>query len=157
MICNHCNQSNPDGAAFCENCGAPLTAAPVYNVDPQPVVPTPTYTAPAADANVDPGKQQGTIALILGIVGLALGTICSCVFSCLGGFIPLVCAIIGVIMGKSAMNKAQAAGFENKNAKIGMILSIVAIVVIVIFIIGNAILGGVLAASGAMEFSNYGY
>ena len=72
-------------------------------------------------------------------------------------FIPLVCAIIGVIMGKSAMNKSQAAGFENKNAKIGMILSIVAIVVIVIFIIGNAILGGVLAASGAMEFSNYGY
>ena len=78
MICNHCNQSNPDGATFCENCGAPLTAAPVYNVDPQPVVPTPTYTAPAADANVDPGKQQGTTAFVLGIVSLAMGTICSC-------------------------------------------------------------------------------
>lgn len=157
MICNHCNQYNPDGAAFCENCGAPLTAAPTVNTDIPQVTPTPDYSAPAANPNVDPGKSQGTIALILGIVSLVLGTICSCLLACLGGILPLIAAIIGVILGKSAMNKSQAAGFENKQAKTGMILSIIAIVVIVVFIIGNAILGGVLAASGAMDYSNFGY
>ena len=55
------------------------------------------------------------------------------------------------------MDKSQAAGFENKQAKTGMILSIVAIVVIVVFIIANAILGGVLAASGAFDCSSFGY
>ena len=135
MFCNNCNAYIPDGSTYCESCGAPVAATPA----------------------VDPGKQQGTTALVLGIVALSLGTICSCLFACLGGLIPLVCAIIGLVLGKSAMSKSQAAGFENKQAKTGMILSIIAIVIIVVFIIANAILGGALAASGAFDYSSFGY
>jgi hypothetical protein len=132
-------------AEVCSACGAPLTEETVAPVEEAPAVEVPT---------VDPGAQKGNIAMILGIVALALGALCSCLAACLGGALPFILAIVGIVMGTMAMKASKEAGFDNKKAKIGLILSIAAIVVIVIFIILNAILGGIIGAS--MAQSSYG-
>lgn len=180
MFCSNCGNQVGD-AKFCSACGAQVNPTPETNPEPE-VVPAPEVNpipeetpapeaepvfeaAPTAqsvavpepvnaysEAPVDPGKSGGKTALILGIVALALGTICSCLLACLGGIIPLGCAIAGIIVGSQAMKKSQAAGFTNSQAKTGVILSAVAIGVIVIFVIINAIVGGVLAASGYSLF-----
>ena len=120
-------------------------AAPVAE-EAAPVVeeaaPVAEEAVPAAEP-VDPGAKKGKIAMILGIVALAMGTICSCTCACLGGILPMAAAIVGIVMGALAMKESKAAGFENKQAKIGLILSIVAIAIIVVFTILNSILGGV--------------
>lgn len=126
---------------------APPAGGYVPPVPPVNPIPDPGYAGAAIPAQVeDPGKKLGTISLILGIVGLAVGSICSCLFACLGGILPLAAAIVGIVLGKQAQDKSKAAGFENKNGKIGMILSIVAVAIIVVFIIVNAIAGGVMAS-----------
>lgn len=137
MLCKNCGNLLADDAVFCNACGASTAPDPVPSAPQQPVY-TPTVE--------DPGKTYGTAAFVLGIVSLCVGTVCSCLMAFLGGILPLIAAIVGVVMGKMGMNKSAAAGFENKKAKNGMIMSIVAIAVIVVFIILNAILGAILGS-----------
>ena len=137
MTCPNCGAELQPGATFCTNCG---TAVPVNTCD-----------APAVMD--DPGAGTGKVALILGIVSLALNCICACFFSCLGSLPGDICAIIAIIMGVMGMSKSKNAGFQNKSATIGLILGIVALVVAIVFIVLNAILGGVMGA--AMSSSGY--
>lgn len=159
MICKNCGNEVKEGE-FCTNCGTKAEAVNATEVFVQetdavesipvvesaPVADNNTYTNNATPAQ-DPGQKQGTIALILGIVALALGSLCSCLFACLGGIAPLGCGIAGIIIGLKAMNASKAAGFKNNKALAGIILSIVAIVVIVIFIIVNAVAGTIIASN----------
>ena len=144
MICKVCGIEVESGDV-CPACGASLVeeTVEVLNID----------EAPADVPAVDPGAQKGNIAMILGIVALALGALCSCLAACLGGALPFILAIVGIVMGTMAMKASKEAGFDNKKAKIGLILSIAAIVVIVIFIIINAIMGGIIGASMAQSSS----
>ena len=147
MICKVCNTENRDDAQFCENCGATLEEE-MFSSSKQ--VASEATSAP----EVDPGKGLGTTSLILGIAALASGTICSCVAACLGGALPLAMAIVAIILGNKAQYKSTSAGFYNNGAaKTGKALGIVAIIVIVIFIILNAILG----ATGALSNPGYYY
>ena len=157
MFCTNCGAKISDNAAFCESCGTAVATAgqepvqPVEQPAEQPVIDTVEVQQPESAPVVtveDPGKQMGLISMILGIVGLALGSICSCLFACLGGFLPLAAAIVGVVLGVKAKAKSAEAGFANKQAQVGVILSIVAIALIVIFVIANAIIGGVVAFTG---------
>ena len=136
-FCKNCGKPMDMSANVCGNCGTPVTDAKLTQKPnaPEPAAPDKT--------TADPGQSAGKTSMILGIVALAMGAICSCLAACLGGFVPLVCAVVSIVMGSQAMNKSKAAGFENKQAKLGMTLSVVAIVVIVIFIIVNSIIGGV--------------
>ena len=143
MYCNNCGNANAEGK-FCDVCGAEIIAEPVA-VEAEPVV-TPENVVDAAVA-VDPGKTLGTVSMILGIAALVLGSICSCLFSCLGGSLPLIAAVVGVILGIMAMNKSKAAGFKNKSALIGVILCAATIVIVLVFIGINAIVGGIIGAS----------
>ncbi len=127
----------------------PVPPNPAYAQPPMP--PQPAYAQQPAPPAIDPGSGKGTASLVLGIVALALGTICSCLLACLGGAIPLTCAIVGIVLGKQAETLSAAEGFENKKAKAGVILSIVAIVIIVIFILLNAVLSGIIASSSLWE------
>ena len=131
MICKRCNQDNEPGALNCSYCGASL------------------YSAPLAD----PGKAMNLISMILGIVALAMGSICSCAFACLGGFVPMILAAVAIILGIIGMKKSRNAGFYNNQGKIGMILGIVALVVIFAFIGMNAFMG----AMEAVSTPSYGY
>ena len=136
MYCNNCGNANAEGK-FCDVCGAELTSEPIV-VETQNVVGAENIveTIPA----VDPGKTLGTVSLILGIAGIVLGAICPCLFACLGAIVPMILSIIGLILGIVAMNKSKAAGFKNKAALIGVILSGAAIgVTILCNIIGSAL------------------
>ena len=106
MFCKNCGCNIADNATFCHKCGAPQQDVPV--------------------AVEDPGQKLGTAAMILGIITLVTGLLCGC----WGGYIPLGCGITGLVLGIVGGNKSKAAGFENKDAKSGIVLSIVGMAVV---------------------------
>lgn len=74
-----------------------------------------------------------TAALVLGIVALVLG----CGLGGLGlGWIGIICAIVGVVLGAIGVKKA---GEKKGRAKAGMIMSIIALAISIIFTIACAI------------------
>ena len=106
MFCQNCGKQNPDGIAFCANCGAALNGA-------APVAPV----APVAPATV-PGKGLGIASMVVGIISLAL--FCT-------GWVAIVCAIIGTVLGGVALKKAKDAGMKNGMATAGLACSVVAL------------------------------
>lgn len=141
MNCKNCGVIIEDGAAFCPNCGAAIQAeAPVYEQPAAPVAEpvaepaAPVYEQPVAPVYEqpveapqlvmeDPGKKQGTTAMILGIIAAALTLVCGCSCGCFGLFIPIVLGVIGLIFGIKANKASKAAGFKNTQALVGIILS----------------------------------
>ena len=110
MTCKNCGMEQEEGVAFCTSCGAPMTAE----------VPVPQKPAE------DPGKTMGLVSLIVGIASIVLGNFAA--------------SVVGIILSSLAQKKSAAAGYQNKSAKIGLILSIVGIVVgIAAFIFGFAL------------------
>lgn len=82
IVCSNCGTQNPDGSAFCANCGSAVSLQS-DQVQPQPV----------------PGQQAATsskaaASLILGILGLF---VCG----------PLT-SIPGIIVGKQELNAIEA-------------------------------------------------
>ena len=126
MYCNKCGNNVADGLAYCDVCGAELNAD--------------SYADEVLDVSpaTDPGKTLGIVALILGIVALLTSFVCTglCTF-----FIPLGCAIAGIIVAVIGMKKSKQAGFKNTLALIGMILSIAGLVIFPISIIIGSIIG----------------
>jgi hypothetical protein len=105
--------------------------------------------APAAEVvAVDPGKTFGMVSMIAGIAGLVLGTVLSCACACLGSIIPAIASVVAIVLGIMAMNKSKAAGYTNKMALAGIILGAVALVVILVFIIVNAVIGAGMGMQG---------
>ena len=165
MFCSNCGTQNGADAAFCVGCGTKLTAQQSVPVQQQyyqpPLQPMyqPYYYQPPAPV---PGKGMGVAALVLGIIGLVTGTVCACGCACLGGIIPAIVCIVGLVLGIMAMNKSKAAGFKNTKALVGVILSGVGLASIVLFVLINAIIGGLNGMSQAQGygdnyFSSYGY
>ena len=62
MFCSNCGSNQPEGARFCQNCGAQL-AAPV-------AVQQPVYVAVKQKI---PGRGMGITAMVLGIIGIVYG------------------------------------------------------------------------------------
>ena len=93
MFCQNCGRQNPDGTAFCSNCGSALNGAPAAPVAPV----TPVVPAPAAV----PGKGLGIASMVVGIISL--------VMFCTGWF-AIICAIVGTVLGGVALKKAKDAG-----------------------------------------------
>ena len=132
MNCPFCNAEISAEDKICPTCGAPV------NEETAEVAEAPVAETPA----VDPGKKLGLIAMIVGIAGLALGAILSCACACLGAVLPALAAVAAIVLGVLAMKKSKDAGFSNKQALVGIITGGAAIVVIIVFIILNAVLGG---------------
>jgi len=103
---------------------------------------------------VDPGKTMNLVSLILGIASLVFGSMCSCAFACLGGLVPGCMGIAAIVTGILGMKKSKADGFKGTLGLIGMILGIASLLVIFVFIIVNAIIGGV-AYSDAFNSGYY--
>lgn len=85
---------------------------------------TPTTTAPVGPADF-PGKTLGIVGLVLAIVA------------------PLV----GVVVSAVALSQSKKAGFENKLAKIGLIVGIVLTALIIVFYV---VFAAVLMQNGAL-------
>ncbi|MBR6514086.1 MAG: zinc-ribbon domain-containing protein [Clostridia bacterium] len=135
MICKNCGALIEDEITVCPECG---TA--VEENEGGEIV-----------AAKDPGKALGIISLILGIVGVVASP-CTC--TCFGGFLPFVASIVGIILGVIGGKKSTAAGFSNKLAKIGMILSIVGVVLFVALLIVIIIFNGASFLTGFAMPSN---
>lgn len=133
MFCPTCGNNCPDNAISCPNCGHSFG-----NAQQPPVNPYMYNNAPAAP------KNSKTV-LVLGIVALVICATMGCLCGCLGALPGIVCAIISIVLGSGA-KKELAFGQEDKNIKTGMLLSYIALGVAVLFIVLNAILGGVLTA-----------
>lgn len=170
MKCNFCGAECPDDSTYCDQCGSVLdkgasntnnqnfvkeesvsTESTESTVPTEPVVPRVVMTE-------DPGKNNGMIGMILGIAALVIGPILSCICFCLGSIFPIGLAVGGIVVSKMAEKTSKEAGFENKNAKYGFILSIaaiaVSIIVPILYFVFSFILG--LGSLGIME-SLYSY
>ena len=148
---------------FCEKCGNPLTEEGVCqacaaNEQPAEIIEetiveeTIVEEAAVEVPQKNPGKAMGIISMILGIVSLLGGSVCSCLLACLGGFPSLIGAVVGIILSIIGMKKSKAAGCKNTMAVVGLILNILTIVVVLGFILVNAIIGGVAAASNSYYY-----
>ena len=111
-ICPNCSTNNAPGATHCASCGTPLSSA-IYGV------------APAV-----PGKGLGIASMVLGIISLVL----FCIW-----YISIPCAIIGAALGGVALNKAKAVGMKNGLGTAGLVCSVIAIGLAILFIILVAI------------------
>lgn len=86
--CPNCNSTIDDtGAAFCPNCGTPLTPKPAHPA-PQPVPQQPAYQPPVyqqpvyqqpvyqqPSAPVNTGNGIGTAGFVLGLIALIFTTL----------------------------------------------------------------------------------
>lgn len=132
MFCKNCGKENADSAEFCAGCGSLLKP----EVTPDNISVETATSEAVAEVN-DPGKVFGLLGLIFGIVGLAVSCLC-----CFCGIISLIMqcgfscvSIAGIILSAIGKKKSKAAGINNKFANIGLILSIIALAVFLIFII----------------------
>ena len=139
MKCNICGAELAENATCCDICGAAVVADTLGSSFGE---------LPAKN----PGKVLGILSLIFGIIAIVLGTICSCSCACLGSILPAIFAIVGVILGIIGMSKSKAAGFSNPLALVGLILSGVAIVIMLLFIIINGVIGGAGALTDSEAF-----
>lgn len=138
MICSKCGFIVDDGK-FCPNCGTAVEKE-VQNETIE--------TSSGADDTVDPGKSKGLISLILGIVSLVLGTICSC--GCASP-LTIITSIVGMILGSSANKASISAGFEkNGKGKIGFILSLISLIVSIFVAVAWTIYAFVMGALGSV-------
>jgi len=175
MFCPNCGNNCPDNVNTCPTCGHAFPQAqqapqqpsyeygqpqqPSYEQAPQqPAYEQAPYGQPQQPYGQQPygynAPQQPKSTkpvLVLGIVALVINATLGCLCGCLGSLPGFVCAIISIVLGSKAKG-GMAPGTEDKNVKTGMLLSYIAIGVGVLFIILNAVLGGVLASSGMYDY-----
>lgn len=134
MFCKNCGKEISSEYSFCVNCGTPVnepvptqtqdTPAPVQPVNPV----TPKIYVDPPRPVTDPGKHDGDNALIFGILSIVLGFFC-------GAVVSIVFSILGITAANKAIKLSKEAGFDNGNARIGKILSIVGIVLNAVLIV----------------------
>ncbi|MBR5515813.1 MAG: zinc ribbon domain-containing protein [Clostridia bacterium] len=161
MICKYCGYENGDDVAFCGNCGAILTEnnssdinddatcannATYYNIKPEE----------------DPGKSQGVISFVLGLVSIVLSGTCGVCAGCYGiVFLAVffVASIIGIVMGKKGLKLSKEQGFNNSLATLGIVLCIISIVLIiattVFWLIYTLVAGGAVLTAGILSGMGY--
>lgn len=69
MFCDKCGKQLPDGALFCDGCGAKLAPAPAPAAEPAPVQAAPTVAPTAAPAAQAPAEKKPLNSK--GLIGLA--------------------------------------------------------------------------------------
>lgn len=133
MFCPNCGAQNADGTAFCASCGsnlnaqqAPAQQAPVQQpVYQQPVYQQPVYQQPAYQKPASvPGKGLAITGMVLGIVSLVL----FCIL-----YISIPCAIVGAVLSGVGLKKAKDAGMKNGMAVAGLVCSLIALGICVIY------------------------
>ncbi|MBQ5838294.1 MAG: zinc-ribbon domain-containing protein [Clostridia bacterium] len=152
MFCPNCGSNNPDGVAFCANCGAQLgNQQPQQQAAPQPefqqpqqVAPQPEFQQPQQQPQQQyqapyqppyvptpnttvPGKALGITGMILGIVSLAL--------LCILGPFALILGIVGVILSAIGYSQAKKANCKNGMAVAGIVCSSIAIGIYLIWLL----------------------
>ncbi len=128
MVCPKCGMQNSNEAGFCASCGAPLVPQTPYAPPVQPGMPM-QPGVPYVYKQAVPGKGLGIASMVLGIVSLVM--FCS-------GWLAVICAIVGVILGGVGYKKAKDAGMKNGMAVAGMTCSIIALAILLLLIFAGA-------------------
>ena len=149
MVCKNCNSELAEGANVCPNCGTPVekTEAPVYDASQNfSNTSEPAYYSP--DNVPAPGKTQGIVALILGIISIVL--------SCCIPYISAPLSIAGIVVGIIGLKKAKLVGEKNTLALIGTIISVVGLLIgiVLLAITIIALIGGM---SSTPSYYDYYY
>ena len=156
MKCIHCGQELIPDAKFCNNCGQPVPVQqpqpqpqpqpqvqpqvqpqpqPQFDPQPQPGYynpyngamppPPPVQPQPQPKKSV-PGKGLGIAGMIVGIASL---------WYFVFFFLSIPAAITSIILSNISLKKAKAVGETNKMAVTGIVCSIIALVLSVLFLI----------------------
>jgi hypothetical protein len=103
----------------------PVYQQPVYQ---QPTYQQPTYQQPAYQAPVQPASVPGKG---LGITGMVLGIVSLVLFCFL--YVSIPCAIIGAVLSGVGLKKAKDAGMKNGMAVAGLVCSLIALGICVVY------------------------
>lgn len=132
MNCPFCQAELSATDKQCPMCGAPISETPAEKPETQI-----NYDIPM-DME-DPGKKMGLVGMIMGIASLVLGLSgCCCCGAVFGlAFIALffVTSIVSLILSISASKKSKAAGYTNKNATVGIIVSAISVGVLLFLLV----------------------
>ena len=173
-FCNACGKELVDGAAFCTNCGAPVTPVQTQPVDapaPQaipvqtaePVQPAPQQI-PVQQYPVQPAQPVyqysaqpepvSKVAKILGLISFICGLV-SIIF-CWFSWIPFVgtifgslcisASVAGIVLSVISKKKGTV-----KKAKIGKVLSIISLIVAIIGCFLSGVLMGFMGATDSFD------
>ena len=130
MICNNCGTVCNDDAKFCRNCGTALTTQSNAQNNTSQYGYTqyqqPQYQQVYVMPETFPGKGLGIAGMVVGIVSLVL----TCLF-----YFSLPAAITGAILSGVSLSKSKAVGAENKMAVAGLVCSIIALGIALIFVV----------------------
>lgn len=153
MFCSKCGTELIEGNAFCTGCGEKI-------VPPTPKQETPATAAPKATEKAASGIPMGKAGMILGIIGTAISSLCmltnccclargNLVDTCASGFFgaviaffPVVLGVVGLILSCISRKKSRELEETNKEAGIGLLLSVLSLVLALI-----AFLFGIFAPS----------
>lgn len=120
MFCPKCGTQNPDGATFCSNCGARLTAeaVPASPSAPSPAPGSTGKSAPlAAFLNLFFGLGYLYLGYqkVLGVPAIAFVLLCIVIYAVLGLFtIGLASLILAILFAVDGWQKASGGkGFIN--------------------------------------------
>ena len=154
MFCPNCGNNNPDGVAFCANCGFRFEDQNPQQAAPQPEFQQPQqqfqqpefqqpefqqpyqqpyqqpqqqYQAPYMAPMPVPGKALGITSMVLGIVSLVL--------CCLLWYFTLLLSIPGLVLGCVGLSKAKKENAPNGMAIAGIVCSALNIAINIIFIV----------------------
>ena len=129
MVCPFCQAEITANDKVCPMCGAPVNE----QAEEKPEVKAEAVADCSNVSATDPGKTLGLVGMIMGIASLALGLFsCCCCGGILGVVIFLVTSVVSLILSVVAGKKSRAAGFANKNAKIGTIVSAISVGILLI-------------------------
>lgn len=118
MNCLKCGTQNPDGARFCNNCGAALT--------PPPPPPPPASNAPQPQMVTERTSGLSMAALICGIIGLFMN--------------PM--SVVAIILGALGLSEtSKDPSLKGRGMAVaGIVLGIVAVIVwIIVFAVAGSI------------------
>lgn len=124
--CTKCGSKIEEGKRFCSHCGTPIVEYPTYNGAANKIVEAGNNNQLYKRTNLS--SKESMLPLIMGILALLLDG-CTCAFFPLG-FVVIIIAILGIVFG-SRQNKETG----SPNAKAGMIMSIIALILVWICII----------------------
>lgn len=145
MYCKNCGAENPDGAKFCQNCGASLSSENENEKSGET-----NYDLEMLNFNAEgkqnenyeekkqemPGYRHAVISLVLGIIGI----VCLCI-----PVVGLILGIVGMALASVAKGKGYDSGIRTGGFICSLISLIIGVVVLIIYIIfGAALIGSAL-------------
>ncbi len=128
MFCIKCGSQNLDCAKFCQSCGSEIKASDTF-ISP-PSYGTQPHSAPMPAYVAKPGKGLGIASMVLGIISLPFNLIFAFIV-----FMAIPVPVTSIVLGSISLYKSKQAGIKNGMAISGIVCSIIALALPILWII----------------------